>query len=40
MNDIRDAILKAADHIERNPNRFDFSAVMVPPHCGAPGVSA
>lgn len=36
---IRKAILKAADHIEANPKRFDFDSVNVPrsPGCGTPG---
>lgn len=37
--DIRTAILKAADHIERNPKLFDFCATWVPDDtdCGTPG---
>lgn len=36
---IRDAILKAADHIERFPEEFSFNSYTVPerPHCGTPG---
>ena len=36
---IRDAILKAADHIERNPGEFNFQSVFIPsaPGCGTPG---
>ena len=34
---IRDAILKAADHIERNPCSFDFWNNRIPKHCGSPG---
>jgi hypothetical protein len=34
---IRDAILKAADHIERHPGDFDFGSAMVPHTCGSPG---
>lgn len=35
---IREAILKAADHIEANPHRFDFDSVLVPGKtCGSPG---
>ena len=34
--DIRTAILKAADHIERNPDSFRYSANSKP-DCGTPG---
>ena len=34
---IREAILKAADHIEHNPGRFQFNSVFVPNDCGSPG---
>jgi len=35
---VRNAILKAADHIEKNPNEFDFMAIGFPePNCGTPG---
>jgi len=35
---IRQAILKAAAHIERNPSLFDFKCLRVPPgECGTPG---
>lgn len=36
---IYDAIMKAADHIERNPSEFRFlrSAVPSAPFCGSPG---
>lgn len=34
---IRQAILKAADHIERNPGQFNFMAAGVPHPCGSPG---
>lgn len=34
---IRDAILKAADHIEQNPLKFDFWASDIPTGCGTPG---
>lgn len=36
---IRQAILKAADHIERNPSAFNFGAVRFPKpnDCGTPG---
>lgn len=34
---IREAILKAADHIERNPLDFDFWKTGVPGSCGTPG---
>ena len=39
MTTIRQAILKAADHIERNPDEFDFSTNSIPAsfHCGSPG---
>lgn len=33
---IRDAILKAADSIERNPSVFDFYKTHIP-ECGSPG---
>lgn len=35
-NDIRTAILKAANHIEANPGDFSFASVVVP-ECGTPG---
>lgn len=36
---IREAILKAADHIEANPGEFNFCSAGVPygPGCGTPG---
>lgn len=35
---IREAILKAADHIERNPKAFNFQSIYVPDtDCGTPG---
>lgn len=34
---IRQAILLAADHIERNPQLFKFEKVRVPRDCGTPG---
>lgn len=36
---IREAILRAADHIERNPGEFDFQRTYTPsaPGCGTPG---
>ena len=34
--DIRQAILKAANHIEANPGLFDFQSLEVP-GCGTPG---
>lgn len=34
---IREAILKAADHIERNPGTFRFSVGTKPHDCGSPG---
>lgn len=37
MTDIYDAIMKAADHIERNPKEFDFWNNFVPGSCGTPG---
>ena len=36
--EIRQAILKAADSIENDPNLFDYSSLKVPdPGCGVPG---
>jgi hypothetical protein len=35
MNNIYDAIMKAADHIERNPELFQFHRIYVP-ECGTP----
>lgn len=37
--DIRQAILAAADHIERNPSEFNFYSIDIPrnPGCGTPG---
>ena len=34
-----DAIMKAANHIEMHPRRFDFDSIKVPkkPTCGTPG---
>ena len=39
MTTIREAILKAADHIERNPREFNFSSTSIPSErgCGTPG---
>lgn len=34
--DIYNAIMKAADHIERHPELFDFETMLVPA-CGTPG---
>ncbi len=36
---IRQAILKAANHIESNPERFDYGSCGIPEHetCGTPG---
>jgi hypothetical protein len=34
--EIRDAILRAADHIERHPQDFNFGSVSIPV-CGTPG---
>lgn len=34
---LREAILKAADHIEANPGLFDFGIPMVPNNCWARG---
>lgn len=36
---IREATLKAADHIEQNPEQFQYSAVTVPA-CGTKGCAA
>ena len=36
MNDIRTAILQAADYIQTNPKEFAFHAINVP-DCGIPG---
>lgn len=33
---IYNAIMKAADHIERNPDLFSFSPILIP-DCGTPG---
>lgn len=35
--DIRQAILKAADHIERQPHLFSFKEWLMPNDCGSPG---
>jgi hypothetical protein len=35
--EIYDAIMKAADHIERNPALFRFESVYIPGDCGTPG---
>jgi len=37
MSTIREAILKAADHIERHPSAFDFMTTEVPGDCGSIG---
>lgn len=34
---VREAILKAADHIESHPDQFNFGSVEVPHKCGTPG---
>lgn len=34
---VREAILAAADHIERHPGQFTFWSCSVPDGCGAPG---
>ena len=34
---IYDAIMKAADHIERHPNDFYYQSNLVPYSCGTPG---
>lgn len=36
---IYNAIMKAADHIEKNPTEFAWHSCVVPsiPHCGTPG---
>ena len=39
MNEVRTAILKAADHIENNPHEFLYKEVCVP-DCGTPGCAA
>ena len=38
-NEIRNAVLLAADYIEKFPSEFDFFALNVPTgkHCGSPG---
>jgi hypothetical protein len=36
MMNVYEAIMKAADHIERNPHLFDFDKERVP-DCGTPG---
>jgi hypothetical protein len=38
-NEIRNAVLLAADHIEQFPGEFDFMSLDVPraKHCGTPG---
>lgn len=35
--DVYSAVMKAADHIERNPGDFDFKSGSVPERCGTPG---
>lgn len=37
--DIYTAVMKAADHIERNPHEFEFTTTRTPggPGCGTPG---
>ena len=37
MSDIRQAILKAADHIERNPNSFDYCRAITTPRQNGSG---
>lgn len=37
MSNIYDAIMKAADHIERHPEEFEFMETRVPRSCGSPG---
>lgn len=37
MTSIYSAILKAADHIERKPQLFDFERIPIPSRCGTPG---
>lgn len=34
---IYDAMMKAADHIERNPRLFNFDMCSIPGDCGTPG---
>lgn len=37
MIDIRTAILRSADHIEANPDLWDFGYSEIPPTCESPG---
>lgn len=39
MSKLRQAILSAADWIEKHPDEFDFSSISIPdrPGCGTPG---
>lgn len=37
MNDIRKAILQAADHIEAHPGQFNFHHPEIPRCCASPG---
>lgn len=37
MTSLYTAIMKAADHIERNPREFKFHAIDKPNGCGSPG---
>lgn len=37
MRTVYEAILLAADHIERNPQDFNFGAIYIPHGCGSPG---
>ena len=34
---VYDAIMKAADMVESNPDKFNFNATRVPDDCGSPG---
>jgi hypothetical protein len=34
---IRQAILRAADHVQRSPRDFEFREIAVPTACGSPG---
>jgi hypothetical protein len=34
---IYNAIMKAANHIERHPGEFDFNQIPIPGACGTPG---
>lgn len=34
---VYEAMMKAADHIEKNPRLFDFDVCAIPNECGTPG---